>query len=263
MKDTKEKIPFYQKLKEARKNKNISFQDIEEKTKINIRYIKAIEEGDFDILPNTYVRLFIRSYTEILGLNQSEILKEFDAVSLKKSNIPKPLTKAIIKPTSIKSTKSKFNKISSPQFNYFFAPKKIASILLFLFSFLSIYFLVSYLSKIQLNKVSSINLDQSNNNVNLNENYLLNNEDFKSENFIKNFTKKIKYEINIPYVFQITTSAKTKLKISYEKSNNKTNFLNIIAPKDTLIKFENTGNLYFDLWNSNDVQLSINEFSIS
>jgi len=112
MKDTKEKIPFYQKLKEARKNKNISFQDIEEKTKINIRYIKAIEEGDFDILPNTYVRLFIRSYAEILGLNQSEILKEFDAVSLKKSNIPKPLTKAIIKPTSIKSTKSKFNKIS-------------------------------------------------------------------------------------------------------------------------------------------------------
>ena len=43
---------FYKELKDLRISKEISLEDLESKTKINIKYLNAIEQGDFDILPH-------------------------------------------------------------------------------------------------------------------------------------------------------------------------------------------------------------------
>lgn len=67
-----------QKLKEARESKGLSILDIEEKTKIQRRYLSAIEDGEFEKLPGDfYVRAFIKQYASVVGLKGSELLNDF------------------------------------------------------------------------------------------------------------------------------------------------------------------------------------------
>lgn len=66
-----------QKLKEARLAKGLSLNDIQELTKIRKRYIEAIEAGDYKVLPGSfYVRAFIKTYAETVGLDPDELLAE-------------------------------------------------------------------------------------------------------------------------------------------------------------------------------------------
>ena len=41
---------FYKELKELRVSKEISLEDLQSKTKINIRYLEAIESGNFEVI---------------------------------------------------------------------------------------------------------------------------------------------------------------------------------------------------------------------
>ena len=70
---------FYKELKELRVSKEISLEDLESKTKINIKYLKAIEEGDFNILPAPYLRLFIRAYAIEIGGEANRALDQLDS----------------------------------------------------------------------------------------------------------------------------------------------------------------------------------------
>ncbi|MCR8845519.1 helix-turn-helix domain-containing protein [Paenibacillus sp. SC116] len=67
-----------QMLKEARLEKGLSLDDVQEATKIRRRYLEAIEEGDYNVLPGTfYVRAFVKTYAETVGLNPDEILQYY------------------------------------------------------------------------------------------------------------------------------------------------------------------------------------------
>ncbi|MBC8080600.1 MAG: helix-turn-helix domain-containing protein [Gorillibacterium sp.] len=64
-----------QTLKQARLDKGLTLEDLHETTKIRKRYLEAIEEGNFKLLPgNFYVRAFIKSYAEAVGLDPNEVL---------------------------------------------------------------------------------------------------------------------------------------------------------------------------------------------
>lgn len=66
------------KLRSAREAKGLSIADIEKATKIQSRYLNAIEQNDFDKLPGDfYVRAFIRQYAQIVGLDGKELLSEY------------------------------------------------------------------------------------------------------------------------------------------------------------------------------------------
>src|SRR5918995_1833820 len=55
-------------LREARLRQNLDFPELGERTKIRPKYLRALEDERFDILPApTYVRGFLRSYAESLG----------------------------------------------------------------------------------------------------------------------------------------------------------------------------------------------------
>jgi len=71
------------RLKEARKAKGLSLDDLQEITKIQKRYLRGIEEGNYDSIPGKfYVRAFIKQYAEAVGLESEQIFEEF------KSEVP-------------------------------------------------------------------------------------------------------------------------------------------------------------------------------
>ena len=84
-----EKKLFYERLKEKRESENRSLEEISDSTKIDIKYLLAIDNGDFSLLPNVYMRLFIRSYAQVVGIDSKEILNDFEFHTLGKENITK------------------------------------------------------------------------------------------------------------------------------------------------------------------------------
>lgn len=69
---------FADELKNIRETKGITLQYIASRTKIDIKYLQAIEEANFGILPELYVRAFIKEYANTIDLNAAEIIKKFD-----------------------------------------------------------------------------------------------------------------------------------------------------------------------------------------
>jgi len=69
---------FFQELKRAREEKRVSLADIADRTLINIKHLEAIERGNTAILPDAYVRAFIREYAVAIGLDGDETLRRFD-----------------------------------------------------------------------------------------------------------------------------------------------------------------------------------------
>ncbi|GAY73758.1 helix-turn-helix domain-containing protein [Lentilactobacillus kosonis] len=68
-----------QKLHDARVAKGYTLDDLQKNTKIQKRYLMAIEENDFDALPGDfYVRAFVKQYADSVGLNGQELLNEFN-----------------------------------------------------------------------------------------------------------------------------------------------------------------------------------------
>lgn len=67
-------------LWEAREKKGWSLSDAEEITKIRVRYIKALEEEEYELLPGTtYAKGYMRTYSKQLGLNSDEIVALYNS----------------------------------------------------------------------------------------------------------------------------------------------------------------------------------------
>ncbi|MEE3152936.1 MAG: helix-turn-helix domain-containing protein [Candidatus Neomarinimicrobiota bacterium] len=70
---------FYKELRELRLSKEINLEELENRTKINAKYLEAIEEGNFDILPIPYLRLFLRAYAIEIGGDSERALEQLDS----------------------------------------------------------------------------------------------------------------------------------------------------------------------------------------
>jgi hypothetical protein len=67
-------------LREARLRQHLDFPEIELATKIRAKYLRALEDEQFEILPaQTYVKGFLRSYAEYLGLDGQLYVDEFNS----------------------------------------------------------------------------------------------------------------------------------------------------------------------------------------
>lgn len=80
-----------QHLKQRRLERQISLTDIGAETRINNKFLEAMEEGNFSILPSTYVRAFLREYALAVGLNPQDILLAYtDAVKARSAEPKEP-----------------------------------------------------------------------------------------------------------------------------------------------------------------------------
>ncbi|PSB02823.1 helix-turn-helix domain-containing protein [Merismopedia glauca] len=65
-------------LKESRREKSISLEEVAAKTQIRVSLLKAIESGQIDPLPEpVYTRGLIKQFGDTLGLNGKEIANDF------------------------------------------------------------------------------------------------------------------------------------------------------------------------------------------
>jgi cytoskeleton protein RodZ len=65
-------------LREARMRQRIDISDIEAQTKIRAKYLRALENEEWDLLPGpTFVKTFLRTYAEALGLDARMLLEEY------------------------------------------------------------------------------------------------------------------------------------------------------------------------------------------
>jgi cytoskeletal protein RodZ len=67
-------------LREARERRGLSYSQVEEGTKIRARYLRALEDEDFGVLPGaTYSKGFLRAYADYLGLDGHLFIDEFNS----------------------------------------------------------------------------------------------------------------------------------------------------------------------------------------
>jgi cytoskeletal protein RodZ len=65
-------------LRQARLRSGIDLDKLADKTKINPRYLKAIEAGDFGQLPSgIFGRMFVKQYADAVGLDGASFAEEF------------------------------------------------------------------------------------------------------------------------------------------------------------------------------------------
>lgn len=72
---------LHKKLKSLRRERKIDLEAIEKRTKIDLKYLKAIENGKFEILPNTYIRLFLKAYCVEIGADPIDALHQLDELN--------------------------------------------------------------------------------------------------------------------------------------------------------------------------------------
>ena len=68
------------KLRGERERRGIGIDEVEAETRIRAKFLLALEEERFDVLPGpAYVRAFVRDYAEQLGLDPQEMVAELNA----------------------------------------------------------------------------------------------------------------------------------------------------------------------------------------
>jgi cytoskeleton protein RodZ len=80
-------------LREARMRQGLDIADMESRTKIRAKYLRALENEEFSMLPgSTFVKTFLRTYAEMLGLDPHRLVDEYRARHEPKDELePAPL----------------------------------------------------------------------------------------------------------------------------------------------------------------------------
>lgn len=103
---------FARELKSQRESQNITLEQIHTKTRIDKKFLVAIEEGNFSVMPEVYTRAFIKEYAQAVGLNPNEVIEKYslaikgitydkDSESVERENITKEkeVTHKIVEPS--------------------------------------------------------------------------------------------------------------------------------------------------------------------
>lgn len=69
-------------LQKRRKDRGVTLESIAENTKISIRFLKAIEDGDFKQLPGgIFDTSYLRQYAAAVGLDEKRLLEAYSAAT--------------------------------------------------------------------------------------------------------------------------------------------------------------------------------------
>jgi cytoskeletal protein RodZ len=69
---------YAEELRKAREKKGITLQQMAAKTRIDIKFLEAIDNGNFSFLPELYVKAFLKQYAMVVGLDEKETVERYD-----------------------------------------------------------------------------------------------------------------------------------------------------------------------------------------
>ena len=92
---------FAEELRVTREAKEISILQISNRTKIDPKFLNAIENADFDILPELYVRAFIKEFAQTIDLNPKETIQKYELAKTGKTENALNATVEQISPTPL------------------------------------------------------------------------------------------------------------------------------------------------------------------
>lgn len=104
-----------QELKDARTRAGISLQQLASKTRIDLRFIESMEDGNFSFLPDLYVKSFLKEYVRYVGLDENLILKKYEAAKQGKEFIEPPQETLSEKLKEIKEAKIEHEAAKHPK----------------------------------------------------------------------------------------------------------------------------------------------------
>jgi cytoskeletal protein RodZ len=65
-------------LREARVHRGLSIRDVSDVTRIRTKYLEALEQDDFEVIPgSTFVKAYLRTYANLLRLDADAIVDEY------------------------------------------------------------------------------------------------------------------------------------------------------------------------------------------
>jgi cytoskeletal protein RodZ len=72
-----------QELKRERELRGISLEEISESTKINLKFLQALEEDKLEVMPSKFfIRALLRTYAKFLGLEEHSVLNKYHEAAL-------------------------------------------------------------------------------------------------------------------------------------------------------------------------------------
>ena len=79
-------------LSEARRQKGVDIAQVEQDTNIERVYIEALENDDYQKMPaEAYIVGFLRNYSEYLGLNPNDIIKQYKNLKMEDTEVPQEM----------------------------------------------------------------------------------------------------------------------------------------------------------------------------
>jgi hypothetical protein len=76
--DGEDRLPIGEVLKRARSRRKLDIRTVEQQTKIRIKYLRALENEEWDVLPGpAYAKGFLRTYAQFLGLDGDALVDEY------------------------------------------------------------------------------------------------------------------------------------------------------------------------------------------
>ena len=143
-------------LKQHRIEKQMSLMDISAVTRINTKFLEALEAGDFAVLPQTYVRAFLREYAETVGLNPATVLGKYDSVT----KVHAPPAEAAPPPVAAPRPAAERKAARSPLRAWSSSPAVVLVGLLVVVAVLVVYLLIPSASPTEAGRVEEIPFDK-------------------------------------------------------------------------------------------------------
>ena len=124
-----ESLTLGERLKKMRNDRRLGINDISKSTRIQVKYLQYLEDGDYSKLPaDVYVKGFLRSYAAYMGISEKTLIKQYER--------EQGIQKSIAAPT-VKEEKKKKNNPSS----FVITPKIIIASSIALVLFLGFFYL--------------------------------------------------------------------------------------------------------------------------